>query len=149
VFQRVAGHSSSFDEKRTLFDLELLYKDRSLYGHDPHVHKYLGVTHLSYVVDHIKKMRAENRVTSTVGPDVTWHLEQGRHYCELRADPQTTYAAEFQEQRWECMHELAVAATFLVCLIVCLFLCDSILVLVVSLLCAACREISIVRRNGF
>ena len=40
------GHANSFDAKRSLFDLDLLYKDLAQYGHDPHTHKYLGVTHL-------------------------------------------------------------------------------------------------------
>ena len=116
----LTGHDDSFSPKRALFDLELLYKDLAVYGHDPHTHKYLGVTHLSYVVSLLTKKNSrgdevidtsEAKLSSS---EVKDHLEKGNYYCGLRVDPATVYDEEFNEERWECMVQMALTASVMV-----------------------------------
>jgi hypothetical protein len=116
----LTGHDDSFSPKRTLFDLELLYKDLAVYGHDPHTHKYLGVTHLSYVVSLLtkKNSRGEEVIDTSEAKlsssEVKHHLEKGNYYCGLRVDPATVYDEEFNEERWECMVQMALTASVMV-----------------------------------
>lgn len=116
---RCPGHKDSFSAKRSLFDLQLLYRDLDVYGHDPHTHKYLGVTHLSYVVSLATSRNANgDNVIGGDGnlltPELRDHFQKGNYYCEMRADPSTVYEDEFSEERWECMVQMGLAATVLV-----------------------------------
>lgn len=91
------GHADSFSAKRYEFDLDLLYKDLSIYGHDPHAHYYLGVTHEAYA----------SKSSQTLGlyhPDVQKNVDKSIEYLELRAT--TQYIDEFVEQRWAVMLQL-------------------------------------------
>ena len=122
VLKRIAmsaGHANSFAAKRTLFDLDLLYKDLEQYGHDPHVHKYLGVTHLSYVNDIIVTagddgIEVVNFSQNSWTPEIEDHFKKGNYYCELRANPNTVYEDEFREERWDCMMQMALTASVVV-----------------------------------
>ena len=93
-----AGHGSTTSAKRYEFDLALLYKDLEAYGHDPHTHYYLGVTHHSLAV----------KAYATLGlyhQDVQAHTESALRYMELRATAH--YEEELMEERWAVMLELA------------------------------------------
>ena len=91
------GHENSFSASRFLFDLDLLYKDLAIYGHDPHCHYYLGITHEAYA----------SKIVKTVGPHnalVMEHTEKAVHFLQLRAT--SVYDDEFVEQRWAVMMQL-------------------------------------------
>lgn len=88
------GHGNSMSAKRYVFDLELLYKDVERYGHDPHTHYYLGVTHEAYA----DKMYKE---TGQFTDELAHHINQSIFYLTLRAT--ATYTDEFLEERWGVM----------------------------------------------
>lgn len=101
------GHSNSMSAARYQFDLALLYQDLALYGHDPHTHYYLGVTHEAYAMKTLVKRGLRDS-------EVQQHLRDAARYMELRAT--TLYDDEFVEQRWAVMLQLGVMHTFtLVC----------------------------------
>ena len=64
------------------------------YGHDPHTHYYLGVTHEAYAD---KTFQANRMYTE----EIAYHLNQSVHYLTLRAT--ATYRDEFLEERWGVM----------------------------------------------
>ena len=84
---------------RYLFDLSLLEKDYDYYGHDPHTHYYLGITHEAYA----EKGAAENRITRD---EYEYHGRQAVKYLKLRVESQ--YADEFYEERWSAIYLIAV-----------------------------------------
>lgn len=96
------GHTDSFSAQRMQFDLDLLYKDLDIYGHDPHTHKYLGVTHMGYA----------EKLFETNGNQLTemieFHIEKGTYFLELRLN--STYDDEFLEERWQAYMQLAVVS---------------------------------------
>lgn len=99
TWHTTVGHTNSFAAARYHFDLDLLYKDLAAYGHDPHTHYYLGVTHEAYA----------NKVHPQLGlqhPEVQQHAELAAHYLELRATAH--YTDEFPDQRWAVMMQLGV-----------------------------------------
>lgn len=91
------GHTDSFAADRYKFDLDLLYKDLAAFGHDPHTHYYLGVTHDAFASKASKQL-GENH------PEVQQHAELARVNLELRATAQ--YEDEFPDQRWAVMMQL-------------------------------------------
>jgi hypothetical protein len=116
TWHSTVGHEHSFSLKRSSFDLELLYRDLEMCGHDPHTHKYLGITHLAHVVTSVAAAKAAAPAASwsqeaLLTPDLLDHLQRGYHFCELRADPDTVYTSEFAEERWECMLQMALTAS--------------------------------------
>jgi hypothetical protein len=92
------GHGHSMSAQRYLFDLELLQKDVHMYGHDPHTHHYLGVTHQAYA----EKVLAGNGQTIT--EEVLFHLHAAIEAFTLRV--LSRYDDEFPEERWACMFSL-------------------------------------------
>lgn len=94
TWHTTVGHSSSFAAKRFLFDLDLLYKDLTLYGHDPHTHYYLGSTLHAYVESHFKETGHLN----------TTMLDSAIEFLEKRV--RSVYADEFVEERWACLYTL-------------------------------------------
>lgn len=99
-----------------MFDLDLLYKDLEQYGHDPHTHKYLGVTHLAYVLGQVVTTAPDGteKVTfseNTIDPVVADQYQRGLYYCGLRVNPDTKYDVEFREERWDCMLQMALTAS--------------------------------------
>lgn len=44
------GHGHSMSYQRYEFDLALLEKDLTVYGHDPHTHYYLGKYYVFYII---------------------------------------------------------------------------------------------------
>lgn len=91
------GHENSMSAKRYLFDLELLEKDLLLYGHDPHTHRYLGVTHDAYAE---RMLAAHGFIT----PEIEHHMLLAIKFLTLRVT--STYDDEFLEERWGCMYSL-------------------------------------------
>ena len=83
--------------QRYLFDLELLEKDVPRYGHDPHTHYYLGVTHEAYA----DKLFEKSPVLTN---EVVYHINASIHYLSLRA--LSTYRDEFLEERWAAKSKL-------------------------------------------
>ena len=98
------GHSDSFSAKRYEFDLDLLYKDLAIYGHDPHAHYYLGVTHDAYASKARQQLGLHH-------PEVQRHVDKAAEYLELRATAQ--YDDEFVEQRWAVMMQLGNVYTYM------------------------------------
>lgn len=92
------GHGNSFSASRYLFDLDLLYKDLTIFGHDPHTHYYLGVTHEGYATAVLK-------ANTSFDGTLRWHIEQSVRFLTLRAT--SLYAGgnngEFLEERWGSM----------------------------------------------
>ena len=80
--------------QRYLFDLELLERDVIRYGHDPHTHYYLGVTHEAYA----DKMFDKSQMITN---EIAHHINASIHYLTLRAS--STYRDEFLEERWAVM----------------------------------------------
>ena len=95
----ILGHGHSMSAQRYLFDLDLLEKDVIRYGHDPHTHYYLGVTHEAYA----DKLFDANPVLTD---EVVHHINASIHYLSLRAS--STY-------RWvkesNCMRVLSESIT--------------------------------------
>jgi hypothetical protein len=96
------GHTDSFSAKRMQFDLDLLYKDLEIYGHDPHTHKYLGVTHMGYA----EKVFEFNG--NVITDEISDHIEKGTYFLELRLN--STYNDEFPEERWQAFVQLGAVA---------------------------------------
>jgi hypothetical protein len=96
------GHTDSFSAQRMQFDLDLLYEDLEMYGHDPHTHKYLGVTHMGYAE---KIFEANGNVLNEM---IESHIAKGRYFLELRLN--STYENEFPEERWQAYVQLGVIA---------------------------------------
>jgi hypothetical protein len=94
TWHTTVGHGNSMSAKRFLFDLELLYRDVEVYGHDPHTHYYLGVTHHAYV----EKMLAGG---GAVTPELSDHLDRSIKNLELRV--MSDYSDDFVEERWAAM----------------------------------------------
>ncbi len=92
------GHGNSMSAKRYLFDLELLYKDVETYGHDPHTHYYLGVTHEAYAE---KLLKSGIELTNEDVTAIQHHIEKAIYYLKLRATSE--YNDEFPEERWGVM----------------------------------------------
>jgi hypothetical protein len=89
------GHGNSMSAKRYLFDLEMLYKDYEMYGHDPHVHYYLGLTHQAFVEAAVTaRVELKENVTQE-------HLDRSVHFLKLRVFSE--YEDDFVEQRWSSM----------------------------------------------
>lgn len=85
------GHGHSMSQARYEFDLRLLYNDLPLYGHDPHLHYYLGVTHHA-------RLEAMHTARGEVS---TSDLQAAINFLELRA--QSVYEDDFVEERWGAM----------------------------------------------
>jgi len=88
------GHGNSRSSKRYTFDLNLLYKDQLIFGHDPHVDYYLGITLHAY---------AETLFVET-GNFVEDVINEAIKYLEKRV--YSVYKDEFIEERWACMFVL-------------------------------------------
>jgi hypothetical protein len=101
------GHGNSMSAKRFLFDLALLEKDLAEFGHDPHTHRYLGVTHDAYA----EKMLLANG--GVITEEIQHHLDMAVKYLTLRVT--SVYDDEFMEERWGCMYSLGVMYLRLVC----------------------------------
>lgn len=102
TWHTTVGHSSSFAPARYHFDLDLLYKDLAAYGHDPHTHYYLGVTHEAYA----SKVRP---LLGVQHAEVQYHAGLAAKYLELRATAH--YTDEFPDQRWAVMLQLGIVHT--------------------------------------
>lgn len=94
------GHGNSVSIKRHEFDLQLLAKDLQQYGHDPHTHYYLGITHQA-VAQGLQSAGADMSL-----PENRRHVDEALRYLHLRVESQ--YADEFAEERWGCMYMLGV-----------------------------------------
>lgn len=99
TWHTTVGHNHSLSAERFQFDLALLYKDLDLYGHDPHTHYYLGVTHEACATQLLPKLGLHH-------PLVQEHLRNATSNMELRATAR--YEDEFVEQRWATMYQLGV-----------------------------------------
>lgn len=97
TWHSTVGHDTSTSAERYKFDLELLYKDLAMYGHDPHTHYYLGMTHKNVV----SKMAAQGQLQSAEAQE---HLARAIKYFELRVN--SMYAEELLEERWGAIIEL-------------------------------------------
>ena len=91
------GHGHSMSAQRYLFDLSLLEKDLATYGHDPHTHYYLGVTHEAYAEKYLQGIGAYDA-------SVEHHVAESIKYLQLRSV--ATYDDEFPEERWASMYML-------------------------------------------
>jgi len=69
--------------KRYEFDLSLLQKDLVIYGHDPHTHYYLGITHHAWAEGVIQKLQEQQSMQ--IPPEVTYNLNEAIKYLSLRA----------------------------------------------------------------
>lgn len=98
TWHTTVGHSNSMSAQRYEFDLNLLHKDLIEYGHDPHVHYYLGITHEAYY----SKSMAEVGANQTA---YRHHLDEAIKYLTIRATA-SHYDDEFVEQRWAAMFSL-------------------------------------------
>ena len=92
------GHGHSMSAQRYMFDLEMLMKDVQVYGHDPHTHHYLGITHQAYA----EKLMQSNGFVIT--NETQHHMDEAVKYLTLRI--LSTYRDEFMEERWACMYSL-------------------------------------------
>jgi len=88
------GHGNSRSSKRYGFDLNLLYKDLLTFGHDPHVHYYLGITLHAYA----ETLFVE---TGSLNHNI---INEAVKYLEKRI--YSVYTDEFIEERWACMYIL-------------------------------------------
>lgn len=101
------GHGHSMSAARYKFDLEMLEKDLVMYGHNPHTHHYLGITHEAYAEGLLKANK--NQMTK----EIEYHLNQSVTYFTKRI--MEIYEPEFLEERWACMFSLgALYARYLV-----------------------------------
>jgi hypothetical protein len=94
------GHAHSMSAKRYLFDLQLLSKDLSVYGHDPHTHYYLGITYQAYVE------KVLETATSDVVVEVQNEVDLTIKYLLLRI--YSEYEDDFIEERWAAMYILGL-----------------------------------------
>jgi hypothetical protein len=85
--------------ERYLLDLEMLQMDLSAYGHNPHTHYYLGVTHAAVVEKEGANIMAGKR---SLNVDYVHHLTEAIKYLELRAT--SSYDDEFVDERWAAMY---------------------------------------------
>ena len=73
---------------------------------------------MSYVHDLVVTKTPKGAETidmqGTVASEIAEHYKKGNYYCELRANKNTVYDAEFNEERWECMLQLALTASVMV-----------------------------------
>lgn len=97
TWHTTVGHGNSMTGKRSLFDLDMLYKDLALYDHDPHTHYYLGVTH-----EHVATQNSKNGIFNN---DTEWHYEMALKFMNLRL--RSYYKDEFTEERWGVMLALS------------------------------------------
>ena len=91
------GHGNSMSFNRYLFDISLLVKEREMYGHDPHTHHYLGITHHAVV---------ENAPADFPKKDLDFHINEAIKYLSLRATAE--YSSEFPDERWTGMYALGL-----------------------------------------
>lgn len=107
------GHGHSMSAARYKFDLEMLEKDKKMYGHDPHTHHYLGITHQAYAEELFK---ANGRKMTS---EIRYHFNESVTYFTKRITE--LYDPEFLEERWACMYSLAgMYSQYLVCHLTCL-----------------------------
>lgn len=92
------GHGHSMSAARYKFDLELLEKDKLAYGHNPHTHHYLGITHEAYAEGLFKANGG--KMTS----EIQFHFDEAVKYFTKRITE--VYEPEFMEERWACMFSL-------------------------------------------
>ena len=97
TWHTTVGHSSSVSADRYKFDLQLLYRDLNMYGHDPHPHYYLGVTHENYAT----KMAP---VLGIHHPEVRENVDKAIEFFTKRVT--SVYDDELLEQRWGALIEL-------------------------------------------
>jgi hypothetical protein len=103
------GHGHSMSAARYKFDLELLEKDHLMYGHNPHTHHYLGITHEAYAE---ALYNSNNRQMTD---EIEYHFNQSVVFFTKRITE--SYYPEFLEERWACMFSLGGLYTqYLVCL---------------------------------
>eukprot|EP01039_Chlorochromonas_danica_P007361 gene7361-8143_t len=88
------GHGHSMSQARYEFDLRMLYNDLPLYGHDPHLHYYLGITHHA-------RLEAMHKAGGAGGEAIASDLQAAIAFLELRA--QSVYEHDFVEERWGAM----------------------------------------------
>ena len=90
------GHGHSMSAQRYLFDLSLLEKDLATYGHDPHTHYYLGVTHEAY---------AQARLLDGADvSDVEFHIKTAIKYLTMRVED--SYSLENIGERHSTLYAL-------------------------------------------
>jgi hypothetical protein len=94
-WHHTVGHGHSMSAQRYEHDLHLLYQDLPVFGHSPHLHYYLGITHHALMEGKLKDSRQIDQ----------YDLQQSIRYLELRA--RSRYSADFSEQRWASMFLLA------------------------------------------
>ena len=99
TWHTTVGHTSSMSSKRYEFDLQLLKKDLLEFGHDPHTHYYLGITHEAYAQSAAEMLGRESAT-------IQEHLDEAVKYLSLRATAQ--YADEFIEERWAVSYQLGL-----------------------------------------
>jgi hypothetical protein len=104
TWHTTAGHGTSNSADRYRFDLELLAQDLAEFGHDPHVHYYLGTTHELYAT------KAAG-LLGILAPEVQNSIDQAILYYTLRAT--SVYAEELLDQRWGALIGLGNIYTYL------------------------------------
>ena len=82
------GHGHSMSAQRYLFDLSLLEKDLAMYGHDPHTHYYLGVTHYKYA-----------QISQLDDVHVKGHIGEAKKYFRMRIEETYNTTDEPAERR--------------------------------------------------
>lgn len=95
TWHTTVGHGNSMTARRLLFDLSLLRRDLQRYGHDPHVHYYLCTSYAGLAQRQLEEERFINETA----------VEESIRFCRLRSE--SSYAAEFHEERWACLVTLA------------------------------------------
>ena len=95
TWHMTVGHGHAMSATRYLFDINLLIKDLAIYGHDPHVHYYLGITYHAYLISTHNFSRPNNTL-----------IDQCLHYLHLRVS--SVYEEEFYEERWAVMYTLGI-----------------------------------------
>jgi len=91
------GHGNSMSFNRYLFDISLLQREREMYGHDPHTHHYLGITHHAVV---------DNAPSDFPVDQLNFHKYEAIKYLTLRATAK--YDSEFPDERWTGMYSLGL-----------------------------------------
>lgn len=94
TWHATVGHGHSHALARYEFDLQLLHKDLLHYGHDPHVHYYLGITYFAFS----EGLANEKGQTNSTSVDLAIF------YLTKRIS--SIYDDEFVEERWACMYTL-------------------------------------------
>lgn len=95
TWHTTVGHGSSMTARRLLFDLSLLQRDLWRYGHDPHTHYYLCTSYAGLAQ---RQLEEQSFVNETA-------VDESIRFCRLRSE--SSYAAEFHEERWACLVTLA------------------------------------------